>query len=136
MTMIVGILGHAARFAVFAFLPQYPGLVVAVNIVHGIAYAFFFATVYIFVDEFFPKDARASAQGLFNLQILGFGPLVANTLGPILISETFNHGGLVDFRGLFLVPLLSAIGAAIALALLFHPPEKMRPRVGVPATSH
>jgi MFS family permease len=121
---------------VFAFLPQYPALVVAVNILHGIAYAFFFATVYIFVDEFFPKDARASAQGLFNLQILGFGPLVANTLGPILISETFNHGGLVDFRGLFLVPLISAIGAAIALALLFHPPDKTQTRVGVPVTSH
>src|SRR6185295_11055841 len=28
-TMIVGIMGHAARFAVFAFLPQYPALVVA-----------------------------------------------------------------------------------------------------------
>jgi len=65
-TMIVGILGHAARFAVFAFLPQYPQLVVLVNVLHGIAYAFFFATVYIFVDEFFPKDARASAQGLFH----------------------------------------------------------------------
>jgi nucleoside transporter len=132
-TMIVGILGHAARFAVFAFLPQYPQLVVLVNVLHGIAYAFFFATVYIFVDEFFPKDARASAQGLFNLQILGFGPLVANTLGPILISETFNHGGVVDFRSLWLVPLLSAIGAAVALALLFHPPDKaaVRERVAV-----
>jgi nucleoside transporter len=122
-TMIVGILGHAARFAVFAFLPQYPQLVVLVNVLHGIAYAFFFATVYIFVDEFFPKDARASAQGLFNLMILGFGPLVANTLGPILISETFNQGGVVDFRSLWIVPLVSAIAAAIALALLFHPPD-------------
>ena len=133
-TMIVGILGHAARFAVFAFLPEYPQLVVLVNVLHGIAYAFFFATVYIFVDEFFPKDARASAQGLFNLQILGFGPLVANTLGPILISETFNNGGVVDFRSLWLVPLVSAIGAAVALALLFHPPDTaaaVRQRVAV-----
>ena len=54
-------------------------VVVLINVLHGICYAFFFATVYIFVDEFFPKDARASAQGLFNLMILGFGPLVANT---------------------------------------------------------
>jgi nucleoside transporter len=132
-TMIVGIMGHAARFAVFAFLPQYPQLVVLVNVLHGIAYAFFFATVYIFVDEFFPKDARASAQGLFNLMILGFGPLVANTLGPILISETFNHNGVVDFRSLWIVPLVSAIGAAVALALLFHPPDTVaaRERVAV-----
>ena len=104
-----------------------------VNVLHGIAYAFFFATVYIFVDEFFPKDARASAQGLFNLMILGFGPLVANTLGPILISETFNHGGVVDFRSLWIVPLVSAIAAAVALALLFHPPDTagVRERVAV-----
>ena len=53
------------------------------NVLHGICYAFFFATVYIFVDEFFPKDARASAQGLFNVMILGFGPLVANIVGPL-----------------------------------------------------
>ena len=46
-TMIVGILGHAARFAVYAFFPQHPWLIVAVQILHGICYAFFFATVYI-----------------------------------------------------------------------------------------
>ena len=78
-TMIVGILGHAARFAVFAFFPQHPWLIILINVLHGICYAFFFATVYIFVDEYFPKDVRASAQGLFNLMILGFGPLVANS---------------------------------------------------------
>src|SRR5207302_11478933 len=88
-TMILGILGHAARFAVYAFFPQHPELIILVQVLHGICYAFFFATVYIFVDEFFPKDARASAQGLFNLMILGLGPLVANIAGPKLIGETF-----------------------------------------------
>ena len=34
-----------------------------INVLHGICYAFFFATVYIFVDEFFPTDVRSSAQG-------------------------------------------------------------------------
>ena len=43
------------------------------QVLHGICYAFFFATVYIFVDAYFPKDARASAQGLFNVMILGIG---------------------------------------------------------------
>ena len=123
-TMIVGILGHAARFAVFAFLPQYQAVIILVNVLHGICYAFFFATVYIFVDEFFPKDVRASAQGLFNLMILGFGPLVANVLGPRLISETFNTAGIVDFRSLFLVPCVAAAFAAVVLALFFHPPQR------------
>ncbi len=61
-TMIVGILGHAIRFGIFALAPV-PWLVVTVNVLHGICYAFFFATVYIFVDNYFPKDARTSARG-------------------------------------------------------------------------
>src|SRR4029077_6074030 len=98
MTMIVGILGHAVRFAVFAYLPQNQGLVVFVNVLHGICYAFYFATVYIFVDAHFPKDARASAQGLFNVMILGVGALVANTVCPRLMQVVFTKDGVTDFR--------------------------------------
>src|SRR5262245_32940603 len=79
-TMVIGVLGHAVRFTVFSYFPQWAPAVF-VNLLHGICYAFYFATVYIFVDEFFPKDARSSAQGLFNLLILGVGPLVGNFLG-------------------------------------------------------
>ena len=124
ITMIIGILGHAARFGVFALLPQYQWLVVLVNLVHGICYAFFFATVYIFVDAYFPKDVRASAQGLFNVMILGFGALLANTICPTLIQKTFKHGDVTDFRGLFLVPCAIALGAAVLLAIAFHPPKQ------------
>jgi nucleoside transporter len=126
-TMIVGILGHAARFAVFAFLPQHREIIILVNVLHGICYAFFFATVYIFVDEFFPSDVRASAQGLFNLMILGLGPLVANIFGPRLIGETFNNAGVVDYKSLFLVPCAAAVFAAVVLALFFYPPRQAQP---------
>src|SRR5262249_2054044 len=82
-TMVIGILGHAVRFAVFALVPEaVPAILV--NLLHGICYAFFFATVYIFVDEFFPKDARTSAQGLFNFLILGMGRLVGYFVWPAL----------------------------------------------------
>ena len=123
-TMVFGILGHAARFAVYSFFPDHPGLIVLVQVLHGICYAFFFATVYIFVDEYFPKDVRASAQGLFNVMILGIGVLVANSICPILIQKYFTHDGVTNFRGLFLVPLAAASAAAIGLALFFHPPPK------------
>jgi hypothetical protein len=132
-TMILGIMGHAARFAVFAFFPQYKAAIILINVIHGVAYAFFFATVYIFVDEFFPKDVRASAQGLFNLMILGLGPLVANVLGPQLMGETFKTATGVDFRSLFLVPLTMAIAAAVLLAVAFHPPAG---KSAQPAVTH
>jgi nucleoside transporter len=122
-TMVIGILGHAVRFGVFALAP-FPWLAALVNVLHGICYAFFFATVYIFVDEFFPKDARSSAQGLFNFLILGLGPFVGNFLWAYL-GETFKlSSGAIDFRGLFLVPAGIALGAALILFLFFHPPEK------------
>lgn len=129
-TMIVGILGHAARFAVYAFFPQHHELIILVQILHGICYAFFFATVYIFVDAYFPKDARASAQGLFNVMILGVGALLANSICPWLIQEKFTHPltKLTDFHGLFLVPMFAGLAAAVALALFFHPP-KVKPPV-------
>ena len=130
-TMVIGILGHAGRFAVFALLPNHPWLIVSINILHGICYAFFFATVYIFVDEFFPKDARASAQGLFNLMILGLGPLLANAVGPKLIGSTFYANGVVDFKSLFLLPCGAAIFAAIMLALFFRPPGKKEKERGL-----
>ena len=75
VTMTIGILGHTVRFGIFALAPE-PWLAVSVNVLHGICYAFYFATVYIFVDEFLPKNSRSSAQGLFNFLILGAGPFV------------------------------------------------------------
>jgi MFS family permease len=123
-TMVIGILGHAARFAVYAFFPQNAAMIIGVQVLHGICYAFFFATVYIFVDEFFPKDARASAQGLFNVMILGVGALVANAVCPYLMQTVFTQDKVTDFRNLFLVPCFAALGATVLLVLLFHPPKR------------
>jgi MFS family permease len=135
-TMIIGILGHAARFAVYAFFPQSQGMIIAVQILHGICYAFFFATVYIFVDAYFPKDVRASAQGLFNVMILGIGALAANSICPRLIQETFTKAGVTDFTGLFLVPCYFALGAAAVLALFFHPPSINADKASAAAAPH
>ncbi|HEY4415887.1 MAG TPA: MFS transporter [Verrucomicrobiae bacterium] len=126
-TMIVGLIGYPLRFAAYAYFPQHAWLIIAVQILHGICYAFFFATVYIFVDAYFPKDARASAQGLFNVMILGLGVLLANSICPYLGQKVFTHDGLTDFHGLFLVPLICGIVAALSLALFFHPPKVSAP---------
>jgi hypothetical protein len=137
-TMIFGILGHAIRFAVFALYPD-PYIAVAVNVLHGICYAFFFATLYILVDEVFPKDARTSAQGLFNFLILGLGPIASRYLWPFLESKYTTRipdptGALgpdgaplmksvVDYGHLLLYPAGAATAAALILLLFFHPPK-------------
>jgi MFS family permease len=121
-TMILGILGHAARFAVFALMPQNQAVIIAVQVLHGICYAFFFATLYIFIDAAFPKDVRSSAQSLFNLLVLGLGDLAAKWLF-IPLQTRLTTEGATDYRQLFLVPTFMALGAAAVLLLFFWPPK-------------
>ncbi|MFO0937615.1 MAG: MFS transporter [Gemmataceae bacterium] len=138
LTMIIGVLGHAGRFAVFAFWPE-PAPAILINILHGICYAFFFATVYIFIDEYFPKDIRSSAQGLFNVLILGVGPFVSNFFCNLLLEKystplIIDGSPVLDDKGvqkmtylyhqIFLYPMFAATIGAILLLVLFHPPKK------------
>ena len=134
-TMIIGILGQAVRFGIYSVgTPGLLWLVIASNLVHGFAYACFFATVYIFVDENFPKDVRAVLQSLFNMLILGFGPLFGNflwgRLGTVFSTASVVDGktvqvlGLAGYHRLFLVPVGFALFAAALLAIFFHPPKK------------
>ncbi|MFM7033967.1 MAG: MFS transporter [Planctomycetia bacterium] len=123
-TMTLGILGHAARFAVFAFMPQNQAVIIAVQVLHGICYAFFFATLYIFIDAAFPKDVRASAQSLFNLLVLGLGDLAAKWLF-IPLQESLKGADGIDYRRLFLFPTFMALVAAVALAVAFWPPKSL-----------
>ncbi len=119
-TMAIGIAAHAARFFVYA-IGDPLWLMVAVNVVHGMCYAFFFAAVYIFVDEQFPKDSRASAQGLFNLLILGLGPLAGSVLWGALGDRFRTSAGDVDFQRLFMVPAWLGVAAMVLLLVAFHP---------------
>jgi nucleoside transporter len=149
LTMILGILGHVVRFGIYSIgSKDLLWLVILSNIVHGFAYAFFFATVYIYVDENFPKDVRTSAQSLFNLLILGLGPLASNFLSGGLVDESFVQsylpglpklasdllaGGLlrvftkdnvIAYHQVFLVPLGLGLLATAILAIFFHPAAK------------
>lgn len=123
LTMFIGVLGHTARFAVFTYCADQPYLIAAANLLHGICYAFFFATVYIFVDEFFPKHTRATAQGLFNFLILGAGPFVGNIVWPKLQAAHTAHN-VTDYAQVFPVLALTAAGAAVFLLLFFRPPAQ------------
>lgn len=121
LTLTLGILGHAARFAVFAFMPEQEWVIILVQLLHGICYAFFFATVYIYIDAVFPKDIRTSAQGLFNFLILGLGDLAAKWIFIPLMGKYLVEPGFEGYKKLFLWPVGMSLGAAVLLALFFRP---------------
>ncbi|MES2706663.1 MAG: MFS transporter [Verrucomicrobiota bacterium] len=131
-TLVLGILGHTARFLVFAYCPTATWLIIVVQLLHGVCYAFFFATVYIYIDAVFPKDIRTSAQGLFNFLILGVGDLAAKLIFIPLSSKYITGTGFEGYRQLFLVPVLMSLGAAVLLALFFRPVTR-RPETNLAA---
>jgi len=133
-TMIVGVLGHALRYGVFALFAEsgQTWLIVAVQLLHGICYAFFFATVYIFVDSVFPKDVRTSAQGGANFLILGAGMVVASQVFPRLAARFTEVGGTIDYQKLFLVPTVAAIVGILLLLFFFRPPSHGPAQVAAP----
>jgi len=125
-TLIIGVSGQIARFAIFAFFPQLPMVILAIAL-HGMFYAFFFATVFIFVDEFLPKEIRASAHGIFNFMMLGGGPIISRLMAPGLFKQhsTTTDGVVsVDFPNLFLYPLAISIVAVLLLLFAFRPPKE------------
>ena len=137
LTMLFGILGHAVRFVVFAFFdqPEHQVLIILVQVLHGICYAFFFATLYIYVDAVFPHDIRTSAQGLFNLLILGVGLIIANFwFGTLKAQLTVD--GVVNYQKLFLVPTGLALAGIVLLMFFFKPPTKRPQEVGATGAAH
>ena len=138
-TMIIGILGHAARFGAYVYFHDSQSMIIAVQILHGICYAFFFATLYIFIDEQFPKSIRTSAQGLFNMLVFGLGPLASFYFGPMLRDKYTSGAGdtaIVAWDKLFIIPCGAALAAAVILAVMFHPPKEEPQLAGGGAAPH
>ncbi|MBM3851294.1 MAG: MFS transporter [Verrucomicrobia bacterium] len=138
VTMLLGIAGHLVRFLIFAFFnsPSDMYLIIAVQVLHGICYAFFFATLYIWVDDVFPKDIRTSAQGLFNLLVLGAGLVLANFWFGAHKASVTSATGVVDYHKLFLLPAGLAAAAVVLLALFFRPPTARPAEVGTAVAAH
>ena len=86
------------------------------QLLHGVCYACFFASAYMYVDKIADDDIRNSAQTVFGIIILGLGPMLA---APLLgfLANIFGEAGVVtDFAGMWLS--LAAI-AFITSAVFF-----------------
>ncbi len=125
-TLIVGGVGQVIKFGLFAFWPTPAAAIVAIFL-HGLCHAFFFATVFIFVDEFLPTEDRSTTQGLFNLMSFGGGPIIARIVAPKLheiYSVETDGQRFVDYQQLFQYPFFIALLATTIMLLAFWPPVK------------
>lgn len=117
--LVVGLVAYALRFLVFAYLPT-PAWVIPALALHGVCFGCFFFMCFMIVDELTTKDVRASAQGLFNLVIVGLGTIVGNLFAGYVAKIATRADTTLDFKLLFSVPLVVAFFCLAAL-MAFYP---------------
>jgi len=130
-TMLIGIVAWPVRYAVFALTwatyqtaPWMVWVSIASLALHGFCYVFFFVVSFIYTDMVAPKDIRSSAQALINFAVLGVGLIIggffAGWLKEIFSKQVAPEVVSTNYTGVFLVPTVITILAAIVFALLFR----------------
>jgi nucleoside transporter len=115
--LAIGLAAYTIRFAVFAFVPD-PVAVIPALALHGLVFGCFFFVCFMIVDENTSKDVRASAQGLFNLVIVGLGTIVGNFFSGF-VFDLATKDKVTDFRMLYAVPLAVCVLCLLALVLIY-----------------
>lgn len=90
------------------------------QILHGLCYACFFASAFMYVDRIADDDIRNSAQTVFGIIILGVGPMIA---GPFLglLGNVFGKAGVVtNFAGMWFTLAAIALFTAALVAFAFR----------------
>ncbi len=88
----IGIGAYVFRFWLFGSVGLPLGVMVAGQAIHGLCYAFFTSTCFIYINKVAPKDIGSTAQSLFNFIWYGIGPLLAVLLNGALASSFAKTG--------------------------------------------
>ena len=71
------------------------------------------------------RRARASAQSLFNLVIIGIGIIVGSKIAGWVADWSTRPDGSLDYRQLFSVPMWASL-VCLLLLLAFYPARGRR----------
>ena len=113
--LTLGALAYFIRYLIWSMTGLPVGILVASQVLHGICYACFFASAYIYTDRVAPPDVRHSAQTVFGIIILGGGPVLGGLLSGWLADTYAQTGGVVDYGALWRVVSLIGLGSAVLL---------------------
>ncbi len=121
--LLVGAGCFVLRYILFSMVQLPVAAFVAAQALHGICFACFYATAFIYVDRLADEGIRHSAQTLFTLVMMGVAPLLAGLLNSRLASMLTGEGltmGLADYGGYWRGTALIGVVAFLILAALFR----------------
>ncbi|HRJ49775.1 MAG: MFS transporter [Phycisphaeraceae bacterium] len=130
--LLVGMLAWVVRYGLFhlAVDDRVVWMILMGVILHGICYDFFFVTGMIYVDKAAPPTIRGQAQGFLVLVTQGLGLGLGSKIISGLVTQ-YTTDGVTDWKNVWLMPCVFALGVAILFFLLFK--ERRPSRAGNPA---
>ena len=112
--LVMGTLAFALRFFIFGLIQPW-WLMAMAQTLHGMCYAFFYATAFIYVETVAPADVKHSAQTVFGLIILGVGPVLASIYSSYVPA---------DYQKFWWLQASIAVAVALVLLVTFRQDAK------------
>ena len=132
--MLLGSLFNIARYLFFIFGGGGTLALTGGILMHGFAYAFFFAAVFILLDGLTEPQSRAGVHQLFTLVYSGFGALLGSWIaGAILDACTAADGHTVNFHWFWFMPLTLAVSVTLSLFIWYRRTKPLVPACPAPA---
>jgi PPP family 3-phenylpropionic acid transporter len=112
MVMALGV--YVFRLLAYSVVSA-PWQVLLIQLTHGLTFAALWGAGVSYAGQLAPKGLEATAQGLFNATLMGFGSFSGALLGGLLFdrlggSGMYRIGGLIALAGLGLFVLTSLAG--------------------------
>jgi len=117
--LLIGILAEIGRFSIFAFT-QLKGLILFGLALHGIAYAFFFAAVFIFLDSRTNKMERAGVHQLFSLINSGIASFIGNIVAGFIADWAVGANAKISWLQFWVVPGIISLLTFFAVFYFFN----------------
>jgi nucleoside transporter len=118
-TLAIGASCWLALYVVYA-LTKARWLIVAAQVLHGLAYVLFIIAGQIYVDSVATPAIRSSAQALIMLVTTGIGMFLGTQLAGVTMDK-FSENGRFQWRKIWAVPLAITLAGVLVLATVFHP---------------
>ncbi len=117
--MAIGVIMELARFISFSI--GAPKLLVLTGIsFHGIAFAFFFSTAYIYLDNHCTKESRAGVHQLYAIITSGIGSFTGSLAAGKTLDLLTLRNNTIDFQSYWMVPAALSLITLLLLLAFFR----------------
>ncbi|RXE47329.1 nucleoside permease [Chromohalobacter israelensis] len=127
ITLIVGMLAWALRYALFAVGDAGEGvylLLIGIAL-HGVCYDFFFVSGQIYTDARAGERFQSAAQGMITLATYGVGMLIGFWVAG-LVTDHYATAGGHDWQGIWLFPACFALAVLLLFLVTFKDKDRAK----------